>query len=135
MKENEIWRSIIDVLLGDKVLEYRVLSDCCVLVLRNGESKKYLSGKNWKNVLQQTSCYKGLIVKAISDPTGDWSKRFNQMQYEKISESAEIFFWGIHKIIMQRKKKTQRMRLFSWTLFLFLIINFGHLFVVNFHLI
>ena len=88
MKEDETWKSIIDILLGDKVLEYRVLSDCCMLVLKDGESKKYLSGKKWKNILQQTSEYKALIVKAITDPTGDWNKRFNQTQYEKISESA-----------------------------------------------
>lgn len=89
MKEDEIWKSIIDVLLGDKVLEYRTLSDYCMLILKD---EKCLLGKSWKNALQQTSEYKALIVKAITDPTGDWSKKFNQTQYEKISESAEIFF-------------------------------------------
>lgn len=87
--EDEIWKSIIDVLLGDKVLEYKTPSDCCMLIL---EDEKCLLGKSWKNVLQQTSEYKALIIKAIVDPTGNWSKRFNQIQYEKISESAEIFF-------------------------------------------
>ena len=92
MTEDEIWKSIIDILLGDKVLEYRILSDCCMLIFKDEESKRHLSGKNWKSILQQTSYYKALIIKAIADPTGDWSKRFNQMQYEKISESAELFF-------------------------------------------
>lgn len=87
--EDEIWKSIIDVLLGDEVLEYKTLSDCCILILKD---EKCLLGKSWKNALQQTSEYKALILKAIADPIGDWSKRFNQTQYEKISESAEIFF-------------------------------------------
>lgn len=89
MTEDEIWKSIIDILLGNEVLEYKTLSDCCILILKD---EKCLSGKNWKSVLQQTSYYKALIIKAIADPTGVWSKRFNQMQYEKISESAELFF-------------------------------------------